>query len=121
MPSFWGPSGNGPPFCGQGGRFGEPGRPGLRPRLLVRPRRRNLESGALTIAGTTRDENGTQLAACTVHLFESTSDLEVAMTTSDASGNFSFTVQGAGPYYLVAHKSTPLERGGGSVRTILAS
>ena len=61
--------------------------------------------GTFTMAGVTRDSAGAALASCVVDLFEAGSDIWQQQTTSDGSGNFSFTIGGnSANYFLRAYK-----------------
>lgn len=72
------------------------------------------------LTGVTRDSAGAALGACTVHLFLTQGDLEVAEMVSDASGNFSFSVgTGTGTkYYIVAYLPGSPDRAGTSLNTL---
>lgn len=60
--------------------------------------------GYFTLSGITRNATGTPLGSCVVHLIRTDSDTIQAITTSDGSGNFSFTVaNNSGTYYIVAY------------------
>lgn len=59
-----------------------------------------------TISGITRDNTGAPLGGCAVHLFRTRDDLEIAITGSDNTGFYSFTLaQGVETYYCVAYKA----------------
>lgn len=116
------PGGRSFQLVGQGGRFGELARAGLRLRRLRVPRRFARFSGSFAISGTTRDANGVPLGGCAVHLFESATDLKVAETVSDGSGLFTFTVgTNSGTFYVVAYKPDAPDRFGTTVNTLLAT
>lgn len=90
----------------------------------MRPKRRTLFSGTFTISGRTRDEDGVPLGSCAVHLFETATDIEVAETISDGSGNYTFTVgDNAATYYVVAYKpgAGAFDRAGTTVNTLAAT
>ena len=109
------PRGRLPARCGQGGFRG---RKGWRPRTTFRSRK---FSGRFAVAGVTRDSTGAPLGGCTVHLFESATDAEVAETTSDGSGNYLFSIgQNAGFFYVVAYKVGSPDLAGTTVNTITA-
>lgn len=58
-----------------------------------------------TISGVTRDANGNPLSNCVVWLFRTNDKLFVEQTTSDANGNYSFTVNdNMTEYFVRAHK-----------------
>lgn len=71
------------------------------------------------ITGVTRDSNGSILASCTVELFQTGGDIPTMRTTSDASGNFSFSNPGSGPFYLVAYKAGSPDVAGTTLNTLL--
>jgi hypothetical protein len=106
------PRGRFPGRCGIGGRWHEPGRPGLRrltrwhePSSLGPIFKSAKFSGTFLIAGVTRDNTGAPLGTCDVHLFETPSDLEVRQLVSDGSGNFAFQIgNNSVPHYIVAYK-----------------
>lgn len=54
--------------------------------------------------GVTRDSTGAPLGGVTVKAFDAATDALVASGVSDASGNYSLTVPGLGPYYVSAYK-----------------
>lgn len=58
-----------------------------------------------TLSGVTRDSAGAALGTVTVNAFDASTDGLVATGTSDASGNYTLSVTGAGPFYVVAHKT----------------
>ena len=72
------------------------------------------------ISGTTRDNTGVALGNCTVHLFRTTDDFEVQMTTSNGSGLFAFDPvnNGNGPWYVVAYLPGSPDRAGTTVNTL---
>jgi hypothetical protein len=77
--------------------------------------------GSFNITGVTRDSTGAATGNCVVHLFESATDIEVAQTTSDGSGNFTFIIgNNAGFFYLVAYKAGSPDIAGTSVNTLTA-
>jgi hypothetical protein len=71
------------------------------------------------IVGVTRDSGGAVLGNVVVDLFITGSDSIVGTTTSDASGNFSFSNPGTGPFYIVAYKAGAPDVAGTSVNTLL--
>ena len=75
------------------------------------------------IAGVTRDCTTNQpLGNCVVHLFRTSDDVRIGSTTSDGSGNYSFTVLiDATTYYLVAYKAGSPDVAGTTVNTIVAA
>ena len=74
----------------------------------------------LSIAGVSRDSTGAALAGCTVHLMLTGPDILAQVTVSDASGNFSFSNPGSGPFYLVAYKPGSPDVSGTTVNTLIA-
>lgn len=75
--------------------------------------------GAFSLSGVTRDSTGVALGGCDVHLFQTGSDIEVGQTTSDGSGNFSFSLgNNAGFFYLVAYKPGSPDVAGTTVNTL---
>jgi hypothetical protein len=77
---------------------------------------------SFSISGFTRDSDGTQLDACDVVLYESATDLPVARTVSDASGNYSMTLgNNAGTFYVVAYKDGSPDVFGTTVDTLVLS
>jgi hypothetical protein len=77
--------------------------------------------GSFSITGVTRDSAGAALGTCIVHLFETPTDIEVAQTTSDGSGNFTFTIgNNAGYFYIVAYKAGAPDVAGTSINTLIA-
>jgi len=77
--------------------------------------------GSFSISGVTRDSAGSVLANCAVDLFLTAEDTLVASTTSDGSGNFSFTVSGNSQnYFLRAYKPGSPDVAGTSLNTLIA-
>lgn len=77
--------------------------------------------GSFSISGVTRDSAGSVLNNCAVDLFLTAEDTLVASTTSDGSGNFSFTVSGNSQnYFLRAYKAGSPDVAGTSVNTLIA-
>ena len=78
--------------------------------------------GSFSISGVTRTSAGATLGNCAVHLFESATDIEIAQTTSDGSGNFTFVIgTNAGFFYIVAYKPGSPDVAGTSVNTLVAA
>lgn len=73
------------------------------------------------ISGTTRDTNGAALGLCTVHLFRTSDDAELNVTTSDANGLFSFRVAQSVQCYLVAYLPGSPDVAGTSLNTLTGS
>ena len=79
-------------------------------------------TGSFVITGITRDSVGAALGNCVVHLFQAGTDIEVAETTSDGSGNFSFSIgNNAGFFYIVAYKAGAPDLSGTTVNTLIAA
>lgn len=57
-----------------------------------------------TLSGVTRDSGGSSLGGCTVWLFKSSDKSYVDSTTSDGSGNYSFTVGAGIEHFIRIHK-----------------
>lgn len=72
----------------------------------------------VAVAGITIDQVGARLPFCTVNAFNSVTNVFVATTTSDASGNYSFNLPKGNTYFLVAYKSGTPNLAGTSVNTI---
>lgn len=74
------------------------------------------------ISGVTKNSNGAALASCTVKLYRTSDDVEVKSTTSDGSGNYSFTVADTSTqYYVVAYKAGAPDVAGTSVNTLVGA
>ena len=74
-----------------------------------------------SLVGVTRDASDVALGNCVVKLFEAATDIKIAQTTSDGSGNFSFNVgTNAGFFYYVYYKAGSPDVAGTSVNTIAA-
>ena len=71
------------------------------------------------ISGVTKDSAGASLGSCVVQLFRTPSDTLVAEITSDASGNYSFSNPGSGPFYVVAYKAGSPDVAGTTVNTLI--
>lgn len=68
-----------------------------------------FEERNYTITGVSRDATGIALGSCVVKLFNTTTDVLIQAQTSDASGNFSFTIDKNLICYLVCYKDgTPV-------------
>lgn len=75
---------------------------------------------AIFITGVTRDKTGAVLGSCVVHLFRTDSDLIVQATTSDGSGNYTFSMVGLGTkYYVVAYLPGSPDLAGTTVNTLV--
>ena len=73
------------------------------------------------ITGMTKDSAGIPLAACTVNLFDATTNALLQTMVSDGSGNYSFQVQPGVTYYLVAYKAGSPDVAGTSVNTLMGA
>lgn len=92
------------------------GRPGLA-LLSPPPGARNF-----TITGVTRDSTTAALGGCIVQLFRTGDDSFVAQTTSDGSGNYSFTVSdNSSTYFVTAYKAGAPDVFGTTVNTLTAT
>jgi hypothetical protein len=58
-----------------------------------------------TLAGVTRDVNGTAVGGCTVNIFETATNLFRATVVSDAFGNYSVGVTGGLAFFAVVYKA----------------
>jgi hypothetical protein len=77
--------------------------------------------GSFSISGVTRDSAGVALGNCVVDLFLNSEDTLVATTTSDGSGNYSFTLSGnSATYFVRAYKVGAPDVAGTSVNTLTA-
>jgi len=78
--------------------------------------------GSFTITGVSRDSGGVPLGSCTVDLYLSAEKTLVATTTSDGSGNYSFTVPGNSQNFFVrAYKAGSPDVAGTSVNTLTSA
>lgn len=60
----------------------------------------------LVVSGVTQDAVGNAVGSATVRAFQTGTDIEVALTTSDGSGNFTFLAnRNQGQLYLKADKA----------------
>jgi hypothetical protein len=77
--------------------------------------------GSFSLSGVTRDSAGVALGNCVVDLFLNSEDTLVATTTSDGSGNYSFTLSGnSATYFVRAYKAGSPDVAGTSVNTLTA-
>jgi hypothetical protein len=72
-----------------------------------------------TISGVTKDSGGTPLGFCTVDLYLTGSEISIAQTISDASGNYNFDNPGSGPFFIVAYLAGAPDLAGTTVNTIV--
>lgn len=72
------------------------------------------------LTGLTKDSTGAVLGNCTVHWFNTATDVLIDVTTSDANGLFEFRSGGQPPnaYYLVAYKPGSPAVAGTTVNTL---
>lgn len=78
-----------------------------------------LNTGApVGITGITIDILGARLPGCTVKAFNSLTNVFVAQTISDGSGNYAMDLPKGNTYFLVAYKPGAPDLAGTSVNTI---
>jgi hypothetical protein len=72
------------------------------------------------VTGTTLDSTSAVLGSCVVELYLTATDEPLGKTTSDASGNFSFTCARYSPltHYIVAYKAGSPDVAGTTVNTL---
>lgn len=70
------------------------------------------------LTGVSRDSTGAVLGLCSIDLF-TLADQVAASAVSDASGNFSFSNPGTGPFYIVAYKAGSPDVAGTTANTLL--
>lgn len=70
------------------------------------------------ISGVTKDSTGAVLGSCTVKLFNTATNILEQTTVSDASGNYSFTVDKTQTYYEVSYKAGAPDVAGTTVNTL---
>lgn len=75
--------------------------------------------GILTISGQTLDSTSAPLAGCFVELELASDGTRIATTTSDASGNYSFTVGNPVCYQVTAYKVGSPDVAGISANTLI--
>jgi hypothetical protein len=73
------------------------------------------------LSGITKDSGGSVLGNCVVTLDQTSTDLPLAKTTSDANGNFSFMISPAVVCYLNAYKVGSPDVAGTTVNTLTSS
>ena len=119
------PGGRHPPHGGEGASRAKLGQPapvlgvnrGFRtPAPVIR---RPYSTQTFTLAGITRDNAGNPLGFCDVRLFEVRSDRYVAMTVSDAGGNYSFQVGSNMQFYIVPYLAGTPDVTGASLRSLV--
>lgn len=98
---------------------------GGRPRgiaMFVKPAQMATPTNIITVKGVSRDGNGNALGGCTVKLYRTSNDAEIASQVSDAGGNFAFAVNnGYGPFYAVGYLPGSPDRSGATVNTLTAA
>lgn len=72
------------------------------------------------ITGVTRDSSGNPLGNCSLDLYMTGADMIARQGQSDASGNFTFSNPGSGPFYIVAYKVGSPDVAGTTVNTLVA-
>jgi hypothetical protein len=78
--------------------------------------------GRFTISGVTRDSSSNPIPNCDVHLFDTARDTELDQTTSDGSGNYTFSLgTNSGFFYVVAYKPGAPDVAGTTVNTLVAA
>lgn len=80
-----------------------------------------FEERNYTITGVTKNSSGAALGSVTVKLFNQATDILVASTISDASGNYSFIVDKTQLYYEVAYLAGSPDVAGTTVNTLAGS
>jgi hypothetical protein len=81
-----------------------------------------LTIGTYTISDITRDAGGDIIGNCTVQLFRTSDKAFVAETTSNASGEYSFTINSkVRQHFLIGYKSGTPNRFGTSDRNVVAN
>jgi hypothetical protein len=74
------------------------------------------------VVGVTRDgSTGSAVGAVTVEMFLTATNLLIAKTISDGSGNYRFDNPGSGPFFLVAYLAGSPDKAGTTVNTLIAS
>jgi hypothetical protein len=112
MPIQW-PRSNRPPMMVQG--------------VTRREIRNAFRSGPLwsdkayKITGVTKDANGTALPNCVVRLYYTLGDSLAGVTTSDASGAFSFSIGPSLTCYIVAYLPGSPDVSGTTVNTLVSA
>ncbi len=76
---------------------------------------------ATKITGVTRDSLGNALGNCTLELFYTATNTLAAVTTSDASGNYSFSIGPSLSCYIVAYLAGSPDVAGTTVNTLVAA
>lgn len=77
-----------------------------------------LDYKSYSLSGISRDSAGSVLGNCVVQLFRTANDELLQEVTSDASGNFWFSLMPPGPYYLVAYKAGGTDVAGTTLNTL---
>lgn len=72
------------------------------------------------ISGVTKDSTGAALGGCTVTLFKTVDNMPSAITVSDSSGNYSFTIDGnSQARFAVSYKAGSPDVSGTTVNTLV--
>lgn len=75
-----------------------------------------------TITGNTKDSTGSNLGGCTVRLFNTATNVQEQVTTSNAAtGAYSFIVDKTQGYYEVAYKSGSPDVAGSTKNNLLGT
>lgn len=73
------------------------------------------------VTGVTRDSTGAAVGSCSLDLYMTGVDMLAQQTVSNASGNFTFSNPGSGPFYIVAYKVGAPDLAGTTVNTLIAA
>ena len=74
-----------------------------------------------TISGLTKNSVGTAVGSVTVRLFNTATNAQEQVTTSDGSGNYSFTVAKTQTFYTVQYLAGSPDTFGSSLNTLAGS
>lgn len=77
-----------------------------------------FEERNYVISGVTKDSTGAPLGGCVVKLFNRATDVKEQETTSDASGNYSFSVDKTQTWYEVSYKPGAPDVAGTTLNTL---
>ena len=72
----------------------------------------------MSLSGRSLDSTGATLGNCRVLIFRTEDNSFVLETTSDASGNWSVTLNKGGPFFLVEYKAGSPDVAGTSLNTL---
>lgn len=73
------------------------------------------------ITGITKDSAGAVLGTCSVKLFRTSDNAFLFETISDGSGNYSFIIGEAGPFYVVSYKVGAPDVAGTTLNTLVGT